>query len=325
MIKDIFASGFHDKDFEETSLQIFEYQYRNNDVYRDFSDLLRRNPDNVKTLKDIPFLPISFFKTREIATGDWTPEMVFESSGTTGMQSSRHFIKDLSLYERSFSEGFRYFYGAPEDYCFLALLPSYLERQNSSLIYMMEKLMEQSGHPENGFYLYNHEELKERLLFLDRQGQKTLLWGVTYALLDFCEEQQFQLQNVVILETGGMKGKREEITREALHQILKRHFGVAAIHSEYGMAELLSQAYSKGDGIFRTPPWMKVMIREADDPLSYCPTGKTGGVNIIDLANINTCSFIATQDLGKINLDHSFEISGRFDAADIRGCNLLVD
>lgn len=325
MIKDIFTSDFKENDFEATALQTFEYQYKQNKDYRNFSDLLHRNPDTVKSLKDIPFLPISLFKTHRITTGDWEPEMIFESSGTTGMRPSRHFIRDLSLYERSFSEGFRYFYSAPEDYCFLALTPSYLERQNSSLIYMMKKLMEQSGRPENGFYLYNHEELREKLLFLDRLGQKTMLWGVTYALLDFCEEQRLQLKNVVVLETGGMKGKREEITREALHQILTKRFGVATIHSEYGMAELLSQAYSKGDGIFRTPPWMKAMIREIDDPLSYCPVGKTGGVNIIDLANINTCSFIATQDLGKIYPDDAFEISGRFAAADVRGCNLLLE
>jgi hypothetical protein len=324
-ISRIFNSDFDPDDFVETSLQVFEYQYKNNSIYRLFSDLLHRNPDNATSLEDIPFLPISFFKTHKVVTGDWNPETVFESSGTAGMQQSKHYIKDTALYEKSFTEGFRYFYGDPKEYCFLALLPSYIERQGSSLIYMMKKLMEQSGHSDNGFYLHEHEALKNKLLELDRSGQKTILWGVTYALLDFSENQHFHLKNTIVFETGGMKGKRKEITRDMLHRILTERFGVETIHSEYGMAELLSQTYSKGSGLFQMPAWMKIMIREIDDPLSFAGRGATGGVNVIDLANIHSCSFIATQDLGKLYSDNSFEILGRFDVADMRGCNLLID
>jgi len=233
-------------------------------------------------------------------------------------------VKKTALYEKSFTEGFRYFYGNPEDYCFLALLPSYLERADSSLVYMLQKLMEQSRHPDNGFYLYDHHALSEKLKDLEQKGQKTLLWGVAYALLDFSEQYPLPLKNTVVIETGGMKGKRREMTRTELHEILCQRFGLQHIHSEYGMAELFSQAYSKSTGIFQTPPWMRITTREPDDPLTPAKTGRKGGINIIDLANIHSCSFIATQDLGTIFPDGTFEISGRFDDSDLRGCNLMV-
>lgn len=324
-IERIFTPSMDDSDFTGYALAIYRYQYSHNEVYRNYSKLLNRTPDNVDTLERIPFLPIAFFKTHPVKTGEWQPQSVFGSSGTTGMQQSFHEVKDISLYEKSFLEAFRYFYGEPTDYCFLALLPSYLERTGSSLIYMLETLMQKSGHPNNGFYLYEHDKLKERLLLLDKSGQKVFLWGVTYALLDFAEESSLSLHNTIVLETGGMKGRRKEIIRSELHEILKERFGINSIHSEYGMAELLSQAYSKGKGIFETPPWMKIFVREIDDPLTFSKNGVTGGINIIDLANIHSCSFIATQDLGKCYSDGSFEISGRFDASDVRGCNLLVE
>jgi hypothetical protein len=241
------------------------------------------------------------------------------------MQSSCHLVKETALYEKSFTEGFRSFYGSPDEYCFLALLPSYLERKDSSLIYMLQALMQQSRHPENGFYLDDYQQLSRKLQDLEQTGQKTLLWGVSYALLDFSEQYPIPLKNTMVIETGGMKGKRREMLRNELHEILCQRFDLEHIHSEYGMAELFSQAYSKSNGIFQTPPWMRVMMRQPDDPLTYAPTGKKGGINIIDLANIHSCSFIATQDLGTLIPDGTFEISGRFDTADLRGCNLMVD
>ena len=324
-IEHIFSTEFTAEAFADTALQIFDYQYNNNEIYRNFAQLLRCTPAQVSALEDIPFLPISFFKTHRIQTGVWTPEKIFRSSGTTGMTTSCHFVKKTALYEQCFTQGFRYFYGAPDEYCFLALLPSYLERKDSSLVYMMQALMKQSRHPANGFYLDDYQRLSRKLCKLEQAGQKTLLLGVSYALLDFSEKYPVPLKNTIVMETGGMKGKRREMLRSELHKILRQRFDLEHIHSEYGMAELFSQSYSKGSGIFQTPPWMRVMTRQPDDPLTSAQTGKKGGINIIDLANIHSCSFIATQDLGTLFSDGTFEISGRFDHSDLRGCNLMVN
>lgn len=320
---DIFHIGSK-KEFEKITLKVFRHQYDNNPVYRNFCDLLKRDKANVKTLKEIPFLPIQFFKSHEVLSSQDPVQITFTSSGTTGSNTSRHLVTDLNYYEESFRLAFSQFYGNIEDYVVLALLPSYLEREGSSLIYMVEDLIERSNQPDSGFYLHNYDELIEKLISLDNSGQNVILIGVTYALLDLIEKQNFQLKNTIIMETGGMKGKRKEIIREELHELLCKGFGVSEIHSEYGMTELLSQAYSLGDGIFECPPWMEILIRDTEDALSYVSEGKTGGINVIDLANINSCSFIATQDLGKKNPNHSFEVLGRFDNSDIRGCNLMV-
>ncbi len=311
-------------EFSALALEVFDYQYKNNSVYRSFCDYLGRTNNSVVSLEEIPFLPIEFFKSKKIVTQDTGHKIVFSSSGTTGNNSSKHFVKDIKVYKRSYQTCFENFYGPIADYCILALLPSYLEREGSSLIYMMDDLIEQSGHPESGFYLDEIDDLVATLMRLEASGKKVLLVGVSFALLDLIERTKFHLKHTIIMETGGMKGRRKELIRSDLHQRLKQGFGVDEIHSEYGMTELLSQAYSKGNGIFKCPPWMKILIRDTEDPLSYTPTGKTGGMNIIDLANIHSCSFIATQDLGKMFEDGSFEVLGRFDHSDIRGCNLMV-
>jgi len=320
---DIFSIGSQ-KEFEKITLKVFRHQYEHNQVYQDFCSLLKKDKTNVKSLEEIPFLPIQFFKSHTVLSSSKPIQETFTSSGTSGMVSSKHLVTDLSLYEQSFRKAFSQFYGNSEDYVILALLPSYLEREGSSLIYMVNDLIESSNHPESGFYLHNYDELVQQLIKIDSSGQNILLIGVTYALLDVVEKQTFQLKNSIIMETGGMKGKRKEIIREELHEILGNGFGVSAIHSEYGMTELLSQAYSLGNGIFECPPWMQILIRDTEDALTYVDFGKTGGINVIDLANINSCSFIATQDLGKKNPNHSFEVLGRFDSSDIRGCNLMV-
>lgn len=312
------------KEFEKTTLKVFRHQYDNNSVYQDFCNLLKKDKTNVKSIQDIPFLPIQFFKSHDVLSSTEPIQTTFTSSGTTGMSTSRHLITDLQYYEESFRLGFSQFYGNIEDYVVLALLPSYLEREGSSLIYMVEDLIQASNQPDSGFYLNNYNELIEKLVTLDKQGQNVILIGVTYALLDLIEMQDFSLKNTIIMETGGMKGRRKEIIREELHDILCKGFGVSKIHSEYGMTELLSQAYSLGDGVFECPPWMDILIRDTEDALSYIAYGKTGGINVIDLANINSCSFIATQDLGKKYTNQSFEVLGRFDNSDIRGCNLMV-
>lgn len=273
---------------------------------------------------EIPYLPISFFKTHEILSSKEATEITFSSSGTTGMVQSRHLVTDLSVYDQSFTLAFEQFYGQIENTCFLALLPSYLERDGSSLIYMVDALIRDSKHPDSGYFLHNHEELHQKLNQLKATGQKTILIGVTYALLDFIEQYQLDFPELVVMETGGMKGKRKEMVREELHGLLQTGFGVSDIHSEYGMTELLSQAYSKGEGIFACPPWMKIHLRDTNDPLTLLRNNRSGGINVIDLANLNSCSFIATQDLGRLFRDGSFEVLGRFDNADIRGCNLLV-
>ena len=312
------------KEFHRTAMKIFRYQFEHNEVYQKYCLLLQKDPSNVKHLTEIPFLPIEFFKSKEILSSNESIQETFTSSGTTGSARSKHHITDLSFYEYSFRNGFSKFYGNIEDYAVLALLPSYLERDESSLIYMVNDLIESSNHPDSGFYLNDYEALAKKLIELDSDGQNVILIGVTYALLDLIELQKFNLKNTIIMETGGMKGKRKEIIREELHQILSEGFGVPKIHSEYGMTELLSQAYSLGDGIFECPPWMDILIRDTEDPLTILEDEKTGGINVIDLANFNSCSFIATQDLGKKYSDFSFEVLGRFDSSDIRGCNLLV-
>ncbi len=311
-------------EFEKMALAIFRMQYAENPVYREFCSYLRIRPDEVHQVKDIPFLPISFFKSKDIISVGKTPQTVFTSSGTTGNLASHHPVSDIHIYEKSFRTAFAHFYGNIAEYCVLALLPSYLERKGSSLIYMVDDLIKKSHHPKSGFYLNDLKGLTDQLVQLEARGTKTLLIGVSFALLDMAEKHPIKLAHTTIMETGGMKGRRKELIREELHQILKSGFGVSEIHSEYGMTELLSQAYSKGSGRFETPPWMKILIRDTEDPLTYQPIGKTGGINIIDLANINSCAFIATQDLGKILPDRSFEILGRFDHSDVRGCNLMV-
>ncbi|WP_081210574.1 LuxE/PaaK family acyltransferase [Salegentibacter sediminis] len=311
-------------EFQALAFEIFAYQYQNNKVYRQFCELLKKSPGQLRKLEDIPFLPIEFFKSHRLISSQAEPEIIFTSSGTTGNQTSKHYVTDLKLYEKSFSRAFKNVYGDPEDLVILALLPSYLERTGSSLIYMANALIKKSQHPESGFYLNNLDELQQTLEKVESGGKKTLLIGVSFALLDLVERHRFNLEHTLIMETGGMKGRRREMIRTELHEILCKGFGVPAIHSEYGMTELLSQAYSTGDGLFEGPPWMKILIRDSEDALSLLPKHKTGGINIIDLANFNSCSFIATQDLGRNTGSGKTEILGRFDNSDIRGCNLLI-
>ncbi|MDX1471267.1 MAG: acyl transferase [Flavobacteriaceae bacterium] len=311
-------------DFNRVALKVFRFQFENNPVYRSFCDLLLRHPSDVRNYWEIPFMPIQFFKSHKVLVRDKTAEVTFYSSGTTHQGNSKHHVAELSLYEKSFQNGFQQFYGNIQDYVILALLPSYLEQENSSLVYMVDKLIKSTNSPDSGFYLNNLEKLQEKIFQLEKQNQKTLLIGVTYALLDLVEKYNFNLKNTIVMETGGMKGRRKEITREELHKILTDGFGVSSIHSEYGMTELLSQAYSKGDGLFKCSPWMKILTRSVNDPFSILDNDKTGGINIIDLANLYSCSFLATQDLGKVNENGTFEVIGRFDQSDIRGCNLMV-
>jgi hypothetical protein len=313
-------------DFLESALEIFNYQYSNNLLYHDFVKSLGKDPSKILTPFEIPFLPVEFFRNHKITTGNLQVEKIFESSGTTGNSPGRHFVNDLSLYEKSFLKTFRLFYGEPEEYLIAALLPSYIEREGSSLVYMADSLIKKSGRVESGFYKSDASELILTLYKAKGVNQKILLLGVSFALLDLAENESPDLSEVIVMETGGMKGRRKELTRSELHAILKEKLNVTSIHSEYGMTELLSQAYSKGDGIFYCPPWMKVIIRDPQDPLTlYTEPVKTGGINIIDLANINSCSFIATGDLGRIHDDGGFEVLGRFDNSDIRGCNLIAE
>lgn len=314
----------NDTDFEREALKAFNYQFENNTVYRSFCDLLYKHPSEIKHSKEIPFLPIQFFKTHSVLTQGKTVSATFTSSGTTGSIISKHHVADLKIYEASFRNAFLTMYGDPKDYVILALLPSYIERTGSSLIYMVDDLIKSSGHPESGFYLHEHEKLAQTLIEQDTQAQKVLLIGVSFALLDLIESHSFKLDHTLIMETGGMKGRRKELVREELHNRLKKGFGAENIHSEYGMTELLSQAYSKGDGIFTSPPWMKVYTRDTDDALTIHNTPKSGGINVIDLANQFSCPFIATQDLGRVYNNGSFTILGRFDDSDIRGCNLMA-
>jgi hypothetical protein len=314
-------------DFLQKSLELFHFQYAHNALYKRFADALNCDAAKVNAIDQIPFLPISFFKQFPVTTTHFEPQVVFESSGTTGMATSRHLVKDKKIYEESFMTAYEQFYGPVEGYCILGLLPSYLERSSSSLVYMVQHMMDVSKHPLNGFYLYNFEELFLTLQQLQAAGQKTLLIGVTYALLDFAEAFPVSLNNTIIMETGGMKGRKKELLRTEVHEVLKTAFGVDQIHSEYGMTELLSQAYSSKEGFFRTPPWMKVVLREEDDPLTLITQSQkqvSGAINVIDLANIYSCCFIATDDIGRLHPDSSFEILGRMDNSDIRGCSLLA-
>lgn len=312
------------RDFEDTCLAVFRFQSAHCELYRQYIDLLEITIDSISSADEIPFLPIRFFKSKKVYAANKPPATVFTSSSTTGTGVSSHYVADVGMYERSFRRGFEYFYGSPSTYTMLALLPSYLERGGSSLIYMVEDLIKQSGKAESGFFLHNHDELYRRLLSLKERSEPTILVGVSFALLDFVEKYRMDFPDLTVMETGGMKGRRRELVREELHGELCAGFGVKSIHSEYGMTECLSQAYSFGNGIYRCPPWMSVRVRDAYSPLRRVADGGTGGVNIIDLANLYSCSFIETQDLGRLHTDGSFEVLGRFDSSDIRGCNLLV-
>ena len=319
----IFNISSHDE-FNEVALEIFQFQYKNNIIYKRFVDFLDINTLDIVKYAQIPFMPVEFFKNHKITTSNSTDDAVFTSSGTTGVITSKHYVKDLTLYEKSFTNAFELMFGSITDFVILALLPSYLERTGSSLVYMADRLIKLCGNPESGFYLNEYKELHNLLKTLKAKKQKVILLGVTYALLDLAEQFPVDFPELILMETGGMKGKRKELIRDELHNQLRKAFNIQNIFSEYGMTELLSQAYSVGGGLFRTPPWMKVLVRDVNDPLSLLPTGKTGGLNIIDLANIYSCSFIAVQDLGKLHSDDTFEILGRFDSSDVRGCNLMV-
>jgi phenylacetate-coenzyme A ligase PaaK-like adenylate-forming protein len=314
-----------ENDFEKMALDVFRYQSANNPVYAEYVKGLNIDRDKVSNILQIPFLPVELFKTNKILTGDNNFERIFTSSGTTGSEESKHYIKNISLYEKVFSETFSSFYGDTSEYTILALLPSYLERKDSSLIYMMERLIDMTNSSESGFYLYEYEKLFSMLNNLQKKRKKTLLFGVSYALLDFSEQYKINFPELIVMETGGMKGKRKELIREEFHELLCKAFGVKTIHSEYGMTELVSQAYSFGNGIFKSPKWMRILVREPDDPLVTGIKNSSGGINIIDLANIDSCAVLATQDLGKVYDDNSFEVIGRFDFSDVRGCNLMVE
>jgi len=314
-----------EKSFQQIALQTFRKQSRELKVYKEYLEVLKINPDSIRRWEDIPYLPIEFFRTKEIILDGLLPELIFQSSGSTSNKSSKHFVADLKMYERSFVLGFEKVYGSIEKYCILALLPSYLEKGDSSLVYMTDHLIRKSEHAQSGFYLNNYHELSQVLKSLKDHQQKTILLGVSYALLDLAEQFPLDFTELIIMETGGMKGRRKELLKEELHAILKNSFHVKAIHSEYGMTELLSQAYSQGEGKYTCPKWMRLRIREMNDPFSFAMAGKTGGICITDLANLNSCSFLATQDLGRIHADGSFEVLGRFDDAEARGCNLMLD
>jgi phenylacetate-coenzyme A ligase PaaK-like adenylate-forming protein len=312
--------------FCDIALEVFKYQYNSNIIYQEFIRSLGKAPSGITTPDQIPFLPVEFFRNHKITTGIHPVEMIFESSGTTGVIPGKHFVTDVRLYEESFLRSFRMFYGNPEEFLILALLPSYTERAGSSLVYMADNLIRKSRNPESGFYKNSIDELVHTINKAKDENWKILLLGVSFALLDLAEKPGSDLSGVIVMETGGMKGRRKELTRTELHSILKEKLNVNSIHSEYGMTELLSQAYSKGEGLFFTPPWMKIVIRDPQDPLTiYQESSVTGGINIIDLANINSCSFIATGDLGKLREDGGFEVLGRFDNSDIRGCNLMAE
>jgi len=317
-----------EQDFLEASLAAFRYQYDHIEVYGKFVDFLKINPAEVDSLAKIPFLPIEMFKNHQILDKNATADLFFQSSGTTRMNLSKHFIADPGLYEESISKSFEQFIGKPEDFVFLGLLPSYLEKQNSSLIYMVDDLMKKSGKSENGYFLYNHAELFQ--LLNDLKDKKVILFGVSFALLDFLDFVESTglsisgSQNLIVIETGGMKGRKEEMTKDELLKILQNGFKTEKIYSEYSMTELLSQAYSLGNNEYQSPNWMKILVRNAEDPFSYEKEGRTGAINIIDLANIHSCCFIATQDLGKILPGDKFQVLGRIDHSDIRGCSLLV-
>lgn len=312
-------------EFESLALEAFNYQFQNLPVYKTFCLHLGIDPTNIRSIEQIPFLPVEFFKNHRVITEGKSSQLLFTSSGTSGTNNSSHHVASRAMYDDCLLKGFQTFYGNPSHYCFLGLLPSYLERKESSLVYMVSRLMELSGHKDNGFYKNNLKDLYLKLKTLEKQGQKTLLIGVSFALLDFSEKYPIALKHTILMETGGMKGRRKELTRKELHSLLMKAFELKAIHSEYGMTELLSQAYSAGYGIYSTPSWMRVLIRDIYDPFNYIGTGKPGGINVIDLANIYSCSFIETKDIGILNTAGAFEVSGRFDNSDTRGCNLLAE
>lgn len=312
------------QNFNTLALEIFRFQAANVQVYKDYLSCLKVNPANIDSVSKIPFIPIDFFKRHKVIAIQKEAEHVFESSGTTGFETSKHFVASLDLYRKSFSLGFERFYGNPKNYCFIALLPSYIERPNSSLVYMAQGLMALSENPMNGFYLTSNEEFLEKLHNLDESNTNTILIGVTFALIELAAIKRVKLSNTIIMETGGMKGRRKEMIRDEVHNLLKKSFGVDAIHSEYGMTELISQAYSKGNGIFFCPPWMKILVRDPYDPFSLLENGNTGAINVIDLANLYSCSFIQTDDLGVTHSDGSFKVLGRLDGSQVRGCNLLL-
>jgi len=309
--------------FEQLALEVFQLQASENRLYRSFIQALEIDAGRVSNVASIPFLPVSFFKNHDVVTGSFVPEVVFESSGTTQTGNSRHLVKSADLYRRSFINAFELFYGSPESSCIIGLLPSYLERQNSSLVMMVNDLVNLSKHAESGFYLNELEKLAKVLQKNEASKQKTLLIGVTFALVDFAEQYKFPLKHTTVMETGGMKGRRKEITRVEVHEILKDAWQLNSVHSEYGMTELLSQAYSSGDGLFRCPPWMKIILRDEDDPLTVKLSTTSGLINVIDLANIHSCAFIATDDIGKLYTDGTFEVIGRMDSSDVRGCSLM--
>jgi phenylacetate-coenzyme A ligase PaaK-like adenylate-forming protein len=325
--KRIFSLNFESTEaqFNEVAIVVFLHQYKQNAIYQKYVLNLKVNPDTVKYYTQIPFLPIEFFKTQQVVCNRVEESFTcFSSSGTTGQITSKHYVNDIKIYETSFKKGFELFYGKPSNYCILALLPNYLERTGSSLVYMFDCLIKESAHSLSGFYLNNLNDLKNTIEILKQANQKTILLGVTYALLDLAELGIELNDQFIVMETGGMKGRRKEMLKEELHQVLKQKLKVSSIHSEYGMTELLSQAYSSGDGIFKCSPWMKVLIRDVNDPFSYVKPNKGGGVNVVDLSNINSCSFIETKDLGRIAQGFDFEILGRFDNSDLRGCNLMI-
>jgi hypothetical protein len=309
--------------FEDIALKVFMFQYKNNHLYRSYVDALGKVPEDVASLKDVPFLPIRFFKNHPVISGIWKEEAVFTSSSTTGIGVSTHNIPDLNFYLNNTSSIFERFYGSIKNFHFLALLPSYSERKGSSLIAMMDYFINADDTGQSGYYLYNHEDLTRKVHSLSGSNKKIVLWGVSFALLDFAEKYEIDLSNCMVIETGGMKGRRKEWVREELQRYLCQRFNVDKIHSEYGMTELLSQAYAKGDGYFKCPPWMKVIIRDINDPFETIEQGKIGAVNVVDLANVHSCAFIETEDLGRVG-DDGFEILGRMDNSDLRGCNLLV-
>jgi hypothetical protein len=312
-------------EFEALALELFRHQAEHNNVYATYLDMLKIQVESIHEFEDIPFLPIEFFKSHQVVTGSWEPEAVFHSSGTSRGVVSKHQIKELSVYRNSFTSGFKAAYGEPESYIILCLLPNYADNPNSSLIYMTDELIELSGQELSGYYLNQDDDLHKALKAGLKTDKKVLLLGVSYALLDLAKRRDLpDMEKVIVMETGGMKGNRKEMVKEELHGALKRGLGVGEIHSEYGMTELLSQAYSTGDGIFTCPPWMRITARDVNDPLKQIGLGRSGGINIIDLANMHSCAFIATQDLGKVYADGSFELLGRFDHSDIRGCNLLL-
>jgi phenylacetate-coenzyme A ligase PaaK-like adenylate-forming protein len=312
------------ENFENLALSIFKLQFEQIEVYQEYCKIMGKSPDSVQSLSDIPFLPIDIFKTHHVISKSAIPELIFESSATTGQTTSKHQIIDVSIYETSFLKTFKMFYGAPDEYIFLALLPSYLERKNSSLVYMTDRLIKESKNTQSGFFMNNFEELNNQIQLSKNSEKKIFLIGVTYALLDFSEQYAQDLSNATVMETGGMKGRRKEMVRDEIHTFLRNKLKVEKVHSEYGMTELLSQAYSKGDGVFCCPPWMKVFVRDSYDPTQFSETG-SGGMNVIDLANVNSCSFIATGDLGRKTNKDSFEVLGRLQDTEVRGCNLMYN